>query len=316
MDQTYWEAYKNISSKLKKRFLRRPKYDEAEEEYTSLANELKKEGAHQPAALCFLAVARCQEAMGNLTDMARNTHEAGRLHISAVHYDLYSAYLPLADCIADATNTYLLAVSMYIDIRKPSLASAVLLELAGILYDMRLFEESMLYYKKAYSLQQHTPLAALGTLRRVADCLIVLGNIDVAVNTFTELIDLATESATMLSRLGQLQGSASTPMNGDTVYWNAILDAEISRMLLLTLMQPTPSNPEREYVEMLYAYEAEDPPIKSMNLEMYSVLQDVWTARSIGDVEALLELQGELSRRLTRQQNNIVQMILDAVCHE
>ncbi|KNC85984.1 hypothetical protein SARC_01860 [Sphaeroforma arctica JP610] len=175
MELAYWESYKAIAQKLKKRFMRKPKYDVARDEYMHLARELKKEGAHQPAALCFLAVARCQEAMANNTAMAKYTHEAARLYISSVQYDVYSAYLPLADCIVDATNTYLLAVSMYLNIRKPSLASTLLLELAGTLYDLQLFEEAMLYYRKAHTLQQHTPLVALATLQRVASCLIALG---------------------------------------------------------------------------------------------------------------------------------------------
>ncbi|KNC85985.1 hypothetical protein SARC_01861 [Sphaeroforma arctica JP610] len=106
------------------------------------------------------------------------------------------------------------------------------------------------------------------------------------------------------------------PRNNAAVYEDAIMEAEITRMLLLVHIQPIPTNPDKSYVEMLYAYENDAQPVRDMDLVLYTTLQDVWIARTEGDLQLLLELQGELYMKLTTQQNDILQLIIHGVRHQ
>lgn len=59
-----FSQYKVISSKLKKRFLlRKPNLQEASEQFAQLARQLRDFPAY--AGYCNLAVARCEQSLGN-----------------------------------------------------------------------------------------------------------------------------------------------------------------------------------------------------------------------------------------------------------
>ena len=54
----YWDSYQRIASKLKKRFMRKPNFNEGSEEFEELMKSLNRQGNHQYAAFCCLALAR------------------------------------------------------------------------------------------------------------------------------------------------------------------------------------------------------------------------------------------------------------------
>merc|ERR1711953_1399977 len=63
--QDYLAEYRNISNKLKKRFLRRPNVSEASEQFRGLAKRLEDSEEPQYAAFCHLATGRCEQTIGN-----------------------------------------------------------------------------------------------------------------------------------------------------------------------------------------------------------------------------------------------------------
>ena len=56
--QEYLTEYRNISNKLKKRFLRRPNVSEASEQFRGLAKRLEDNEEPQYAAYCHLATGK------------------------------------------------------------------------------------------------------------------------------------------------------------------------------------------------------------------------------------------------------------------
>ena len=64
--QEFLTEYRNISNKLKKRFLRRPNVSEASDQFRALGKRLDSvELLPQYAAPCHLATARCEQTVGN-----------------------------------------------------------------------------------------------------------------------------------------------------------------------------------------------------------------------------------------------------------
>lgn len=73
----YWDSYQKIASKLKKRFMRKPNFNEGSEEFEELMKSLNRQGNHQYAAFCCLALARCEQALQDSGAEASSLVEAG-----------------------------------------------------------------------------------------------------------------------------------------------------------------------------------------------------------------------------------------------
>ncbi len=76
----YNSAFKAISTKLKKRFLRKPNVSEAIEEYTMLSKQLENEECYSLAAYCMQQVAKSYHSVGN------SISESASLQTAAKHY--------------------------------------------------------------------------------------------------------------------------------------------------------------------------------------------------------------------------------------
>ena len=81
--QDYLNEFKAISNKLKKRFLRRPNVAEASEQFTKLAKRLKDNEEPQYEASCHLAVARCEQSIGNYSGEVEALVSAARAFLKA-----------------------------------------------------------------------------------------------------------------------------------------------------------------------------------------------------------------------------------------
>ncbi|XP_034504958.1 40-kDa huntingtin-associated protein-like [Ailuropoda melanoleuca] len=73
--------YRQVSNKLKKRFLRKPNVAEAGEQFGQLGRELRAQECLPYAAWCQLAVARCQQALFHGPGEALALTEAARLFL-------------------------------------------------------------------------------------------------------------------------------------------------------------------------------------------------------------------------------------------
>ena len=67
-DLDVFGVYRNINSKLRKRFLKKPNYPEAIEQFGSLANTLQNQECPQYAGFCYLAKARCENNVNTVAE--------------------------------------------------------------------------------------------------------------------------------------------------------------------------------------------------------------------------------------------------------
>lgn len=70
--------YRNITNKIKKRFLKKPNYTEASEQFGTLTRVLKQQECPQYAGFCCLAKARCESILGNSAAEVESLLEAAR----------------------------------------------------------------------------------------------------------------------------------------------------------------------------------------------------------------------------------------------
>ncbi|KAJ8319280.1 hypothetical protein KUTeg_004371 [Tegillarca granosa] len=232
--------YRAISNKLKKRFLKRPNVAEG----TSLAKSLQQQECHQYAGFCCLAQARCEHTLANAAGEAHALTEAARAFLQA---ELSNRELKCPK------NNHV------------SLSAALCIELGNALKELNKPGEAMSHFQRAAELQSQSPLDCLQSLGSVASCKIDIKDYDGALGVLTEMAYLAQE-----------RGGSSITGKPIGAYCDVLARCEISRVLLLMLLQPTPQRIRPEHAQTLekYTWETnEDNTTDSANhLHLYQYL--------------------------------------------
>ncbi|XP_077868293.1 40-kDa huntingtin-associated protein-like [Saccoglossus kowalevskii] len=261
--------YRAVSSKLKKRFLRKPNVAEASEQFGTLARTLENQECPQYAGLCCLAQARCEQTLANSPGEAHALTEAARLFLHAAENDesLYCAHFD--EHLTAAINCHNHAVRVLTEQKQPALAATLSLQLGNYLRSMGKPGEAMGHFQRAAELQFQNPLDCLASLGLVASCKIETRDYEGSLTVLTEMEYLAQERG-ICPNSPHLIGAFS-----DTV-----ARCEITRVLLLMLLQPTPHRIRPEHGQTLERYswqsvEDTDTAISCLSEEMFLLLQSV-----------------------------------------
>ncbi|XP_064604680.1 40-kDa huntingtin-associated protein-like isoform X2 [Liolophura sinensis] len=244
--------YRAVSNKLKKRFLKKPNVAEGSEQFASLAKNLKQQECPQYAAFCSLAQARCEQTLSNpagetqaLTDAARSFLQA-----QAAERDLQCP--TFEEHLTAAINCYSHAIRVHIENKQSALAAALCIELGNALKSFDKPGEAMLHFQRAAELQAQSPLDCLHSLGLVASCKIDTKDYDGALTVLTEMAYLAQERG----------GSPSGKPIG--AFADILARCEVSRVLLLMLLQPTPQRIRPEHAQTLEKYAWESNSLDSL----------------------------------------------------
>ncbi|XP_063169689.1 40-kDa huntingtin-associated protein-like [Candoia aspera] len=305
--------YRLVSAKLRKRFLRKPNVSEASEQFAALARELRAQESLPYAAWCQLAVARCAQSLGHPAGEAAALAEAARLwlrHERELRLRQgpglgLSEYLPAAHgCVAFAAR-------LHVDLGQPALAAGLWLELGNELRSAGEPGQAVPAFLRAADLLAagRLPLEALHGLRDVASCLLLTRDYDGALAVLTQAQHLAQVGSGAAS-------AASSSATGATSLPGAFLDhllhCEVTRVLLLLLLQPPPSKLLPEHAQTLekYSWEALDASSGYVPSELFLLLQSAVMACQEKDLESLKVLQKELWLLLTAEQNNLLHLVV------
>ncbi|XP_051899002.1 40-kDa huntingtin-associated protein isoform X1 [Pristis pectinata] len=305
--------YRAVSNKLKKRFLRKPNVAEASEQFGQLAKELKQEECLQYAGFCNLAVARCEQTLFNAPGEALALTDAARLFLQA-EKEMQKLRCPgFEEHLQAATNCYSFAIKVYIELNQPVMAASLCLELGNALKEMNKPGEASVYYQRAAELQSQVPIECLLSLGKVASCKIITRDYDGALAVFTEMQLMAQEKGL------QLPGT-NAPVGA---FVDVIARCEVSRVLLLMLLQPPPQKLLPEHAQTLekYDWESFDSHSQVNNLpeNVFLLLQSVVVSTAPSrcpmacqekDLESLKVLQVELWPLLTPEQNHLLHLVL------
>ncbi|XP_043930554.1 40-kDa huntingtin-associated protein-like [Protopterus annectens] len=296
--------YRAVSNKLKKRFLRKPNVAEAGEQFGHLAKELKQQDCLQYAGFCNLAMARCEQTLFNAPGEAMALTEAARLFLHA-EKETHKLQCPsFEEHLQAAINCYGFAIKVYIELNQPVMAASLCLEVANALKEMNKPGEAMVYFQRAAELQSQVPIECLLSLGNVASCKIMTRDYDGALAVFTETQLLAQEK-------GLHVPGSSTPVGA---FLDVIVRCEISRVLLLMLLQPPPQKLLPEHAQTLEKYDWESfdchSQVNYLPENVFLLLQSVVMACQEKDIESLKVLQVELWPLLTSEQNHLLHLVL------
>uniref|UniRef100_A0A4W6FY55 Coagulation factor VIII associated n=1 Tax=Lates calcarifer TaxID=8187 RepID=A0A4W6FY55_LATCA len=273
--------YRAVSNKLKKRFLRKPNVAEASEQFGQLAKELKQQDCLQYAAFCNLAMARCEQTLFNAPGEALALTDAARLFLSSEKENRALQAPGFDEHLQAALNCYSFAIK---EMNRPG--------------------EAIVHYQRAAELQTQTPIEALLSMGEIATCKILTRDYDGALSVFTEMQLMCQERGL------QLPGT-STPVGA---FLDIVAKCEISRVLLLMLLEPPPQKLLPEHAQTLerYAWESFDPhsQVTFLPENVFLLLQSVVMACQEKDTESLKSLQTELWPLLTAEQNHLLHLVV------
>ncbi|KAJ4945024.1 hypothetical protein JOQ06_013563 [Pogonophryne albipinna] len=296
--------YRAVSNKLKKRFLRKPNVAEASEQFGQLAKELKQQDCLQYAAFCNLAMARCEQTLFNAPGEALALTDAARLFLTSEKENRALQAPGFDEHLQAALNCYSFAIKVHIEMNQPVMAASLSLELGNALKEMNRPGEAIVHYQRAAELQTQTPIEALLSMGEMATCKILTRDYDGALSVFTEM------QLTCQERGLQLPG-ISTPVGA---FLDIVAKCEVSRVLLLMLLEPPPQKLLPEHAQTLerYAWESFDPhsQVTFLPENVFLLLQSVVMACQEKDTESLKSLQTELWPLLSAEQNHLLHLVV------
>ncbi|XP_074770880.1 40-kDa huntingtin-associated protein-like isoform X2 [Athene noctua] len=305
-DGDFLSRYRLVSAKLRRRFLRKPNVAEAAEQFAALARELRAQESLPYAAWCQLAVARCAQSLFHGPAEAAALAEAARLFLRQER-DLRQR-LGLrggfGEHVAAAQSCGAFAARLHLERGQPALAAGLCLELAAALRDTGRPARAAAALQRAAELlaAARLPLEALRCLAERASCLL-----------------LGRDYAGALAALTRAQALAGAGLGGGgAAAGGAFLDVlarcEVSRVLLLLLLQPPPAKLLPEHARTLeqYCWEAAEGGAGPGYLpaELFLLLQSAVLACQEKDAEALKALQAELWPLLSAEQNHLLHLVL------
>ncbi|XP_051560472.1 40-kDa huntingtin-associated protein-like [Myxocyprinus asiaticus] len=296
--------YRAVSSKLKKRFLRKPNVAEASEQFGQLAKELKQQDCPQYAAFCNLAMARCEQTLFNAPGEALALTDAARLFLASEQETRALRVPGFDENMQAAMNCYSFAIKVYIEMNHPVMAASLSLELGNSLKEMNRPGEAMVHFQRAAELQIATPIESLLSLWEMAFCKILTRDYDGALAVLSEMQLMCQERGL------QLPGT-NTPVGA---FMDIVAKCEISRVLLLMLLEPPPQKLLPEHAQTLerYAWGSFDShsQVNFLPENVFLLLQSVVMACQEKDTESLKALQTELWPLLSAEQNHLLHLVV------
>ncbi|XP_059943104.1 40-kDa huntingtin-associated protein [Mesoplodon densirostris] len=343
--------YRQVCQKLKKRFLRKPNVAEAGEQFSQLGRELRAQECLPYAAWCQLAVARCQQALFHGPGEALALTEAARLFLRQERDARQRLACPAAygEPLQAAAAALGAAVRLHLELGQPVAAAALCLELAAALRDLGQPAAAAGHFQRAAQLQlPQLPLAALQALGDAASCQLLARDYSGALALFTRMQHLAREhgghpvpppgpqpppqpqpkppgpqpgvgavSAPPLALLPPGAGSVAAPSPAALgAFADVLVRCEVSRVLLLLLLQPPPAKllPEHAHTLEKYSWEAFDGHGQDSSgplpEELFLLLQSLVMATHEKDTEAVKSLQVEMWPLLSAEQNHLLHLVL------
>ncbi|KAJ8688349.1 hypothetical protein QAD02_024150 [Eretmocerus hayati] len=288
----FLSKYLSISNKLKKRFLRKPNVSEASDQFEILALDCEHKELHRYAGTCWLAAARCQGTIGNSIPEINLLMKAGREFLLAnkKRQNIGSLIVDQVD-LQDAVNAFNHAIA-----RCESqegfrvMSSSLAVELARTLGPKL---EGIEYLCK--SIQIHPTVQAINML---ASFYMKHGDYVSALQALTELVEM-------------IENHPGSNVSGN--YKNVLHRCEISRVLLLLILRPTPQRLAPSLAQVLekYAWADDAPtPVPNLTEDEMLLLQSLVLACQSRDYEALLELEDELWPYLNTEQKELLQHLV------
>eukprot|EP01121_Diplochlamys_sp_Union-15-3_P001204 TRINITY_DN11067_c0_g1_i1.p1 TRINITY_DN11067_c0_g1~~TRINITY_DN11067_c0_g1_i1.p1 ORF type:complete len:310 (-),score=46.84 TRINITY_DN11067_c0_g1_i1:27-956(-) len=301
---TFIQHFKNITDSLKKTFFRKPSFPDAVQQFSQLSSSLKREGYNHYAAFVSLAVARCHQALKNSTLQGLSYLTAGEVFWEYEKELDIVQYYDLQEFAEHAINCYLLAVNIYLEMKKFSMASSMYYELAVGLKELKRTKEAGKFYEKAAELQQtDNAMSAIDSLKNAYLCDVIHNEYQHGNEMLQWIIKLATEQS---------------HLNNDAFYVDVKIAATVSHIFLLILqLDFQQSRIIIKHLQREHGHggnEGQYNPHIYATTEWFFVLLDATVdAYEAKDKETLIQIHSELHTTLLPEHNNLFLKLLSNV---
>ena len=176
--------------------MRKPNLSEASDQFSKLAKKVKTNEEPQYEGMCHLAIARCEQNIGNNHGEVEALISASRCYLEAEKriYDLKTP--TFNENLTTAIQSYNHAIRLLEENGDLTRAAGLCLELGETLMEMQMRSEALTFYKRATELLPKSSLSYLHAKEKVAKTFVKMKDYHNAVNVFTDIAN----SAEQLSR--------------------------------------------------------------------------------------------------------------------
>jgi factor VIII intron 22 protein len=337
MNYDYNSAFKGISVKLKKRFLRKPNVSEAIEEYMSLARQLENEECYNLSGYCMQQISKSYHSVGNTILESSYLQQAAKQYLnSEISSRIELGAITLDEDLINAISLYDEAIKLHCEQNERKLAAKLCSELADILaLKFERYFEAMSYYERAISLFQ--PVSSLNQLKcetsssfYVISIQFRLATLKVYTCDYSGALDLFSEICNSI--LGKCIYQSSNLKEGEHlksqsnilynkpigVYAKWLIESEVSKLLLLLCLNPTKLKLEHSNTLEEYSWLQTSNnylPIECMDSDFFILLQSFVMACKSNDSKLIYTLQSEISTYFNYVQNYLLNLIVDQLLH-
>ncbi|XP_017767313.1 PREDICTED: factor VIII intron 22 protein-like [Eufriesea mexicana] len=287
--------YHNISNKLKKRFLRKPNVAEASDQFGALAIECEQKELWQYAGLCLLAAARCQGTLENIFSELNLLIRAGREFLVADKKVKDIGCPPIGQ-----ENTQAAISCFGHALTRCHNQSGFGTMSAGLALELALALGP-------------TP-AGTQQLRKAIDIFPTTK----AINTLVSYHIMQGDYVSALQILNDFVEFVESYINaGARGNYSVILyRCEVTRVLLLLILQPSPQRLAPSLAQVLEKYAWVEESTDNdfiMSEDELLLLQSLVLACQSHDYQALLELEGELWSYLNAEQKELLHKLIQVL---
>ncbi|XP_018568149.1 factor VIII intron 22 protein-like [Anoplophora glabripennis] len=294
------DQYRNISIKLKKRFLRKPNVTEACESFVSLAKQCETLELPAYAGLCWIAAARCEGSLSNNTGETSCLVQSGRQFLKAEENDFNLGCSSVSgENLQAGLSCYTHASSRFPD--NCSIPIGLNLELTEFLKKIDRTEYIQSYLENAIELSEGRSDTNIYCLELMASHFVDRGDYLAALETYLEMFRL----------LKQL------PINGSRC--ETLLKCEIYCVFLLLILRPSPQKLSANLAKILEKYtwgDKNDTSLKACKMtdNMFLLLQSLVTICQSLDTTGLIDLESEFWPLLSKQQKELLRILVRSYC--
>jgi len=294
-------TYRGIMTKLKKRFLKKPNFTEASEQFGSLASTLKNQECPQYAGFCCIAKARCENTVGNSVAEGESLCQAARLFFDAEKKNIELRCPALEEHVIESIHLYNQSVKLYQKEGNFGLASLTSLECGYNLLSINKPEEAYNHFIHAAEIQRpYNFFDYITTLQIAANCKLSVNDYSTGLKHLLEISAACNE----LSKESQSSYSLC----------QILQSVEISTVLSLLLLRSCPMDMKNEHSKIMerYTWESynENDDIDVLPEDIFLLIQSVVMATQAEDGDILSEMESELYVHLDALQCDLLHKIV------
>ncbi|XP_050442281.1 40-kDa huntingtin-associated protein-like [Adelges cooleyi] len=295
--------YKYILNKTKKKLFRKLNTLEPSDLFAKLANSCQKNDKNAYAALCWQAVAKCEESMGHNCEEALAHQKAARQFFqefkkteSSGFVSPYNEYLQAGlSEMCHAEDSF--RGNSFENILKTS----VRLETANTLVGLGKLDEASFIASSLTDIPQENNALKLTVLEQITSIQILSGDYEGALLTFTEIANVASN------------------IHSDTlgVHSDILARCEISRVFLFLILKPTRQKMPSDLTSVLEKYMwingDFDSPVTFISDELFRLLRSLVKAYQLGETSCLYTIESDLSSHLTLEQRHLLSVLINTL---